>query len=868
LPIARRAAVTMTTTREEGTGPPARDPDLDNNNTSNHQEADDNQHTTVDASLNGDGATYSAACDKLDSDELDIHPDADNPQEVEVKKHAPNAAHNGDGPLSRLMARRQDIVSGELTVPEVEVDFSTLLLDILKHTDREYTSVCYYNADRVFCSVVKTPSDAISFAQGLEKTLGKKTDTWFGINPVQGPERENAGRGSADEVTRLAVLPADLDMKEGGCPDLETAYKIITDLSMILHFRPAAITRSGHGLQPYWVVRETFSILGKHNREALIRRWGRLVTSVANKYGAGVDNIFDLPRILRVPGTYNCKRLNGEEPIPISSHRPAEWEGTGQIDLDKLDHIFTCHGVREEPEDTRSRERVSDPDRWEYSKLTCPYVKTLIKGVPTDIPTGGRHQWMMSKQVRLACAWRLGCITEEDLEHAQDLLYDRLLDLRMGEIVPDHEVFCALKYAIGVAACKTEDEAWDELGGNHNHPEVVEDSETATGQDDAPGTTDLGYDPRERYGDVAALLNGTLPEPPQPVLLRRTDGHHLFYEGQVNTLFGNSEGGKTFIALAACVEDLLAGKRVLFLDLDHNTMQAIVSRMWAMGAPEEKLGDLNWFRYYEPLDRDDILTEVRIAAQWLPHAVVVDSIGEMLPLLGASSDSADDYTIANRDVLQPFANLGAVVIGIDHPAKNKASSALGPCGTIAKKRALGGVSLRVTATKQFDPAHGGEAELRVNKDRHGAVRQHCLFGGHEQKAGTFVLGKRDMYGKTAWRVESPIATGNPQDKEDRYRKAVDELLQTHPTITADDVARHISPDTTPDKAQRDQAAYYLTKMVDDDGKLEVFQSGGRGRGNPTRWRYPPNNPDSEHDLGFYSPTLKSETPSPPNKSET
>src|SRR5258708_3270285 len=35
------------------------------------------------------------------------------------------------------------------------------------------------------------------------------------------------------------------------------------------------------------------------------------------------------------------------------------------------------------------------------------------------------------------------------------------------------------------------------------------------------------------YSDVAALLDGTLPQPPKPALLTRTDGHALLYARRV-----------------------------------------------------------------------------------------------------------------------------------------------------------------------------------------------------------------------------------------------------------------------------------------------------------------------------------------------
>ena len=41
------------------------------------------------------------------------------------------------------------------------------------------------------------------------------------------------------------------------------------------------------------------------------------------------------------------------------------------------------------------------------------------------------------------------------------------------------------------------------------------------------------------YTDIAAMLDGTLPEPPTPEVLSRSDGRPLFYKGEVNLVFGD-----------------------------------------------------------------------------------------------------------------------------------------------------------------------------------------------------------------------------------------------------------------------------------------------------------------------------------------
>ncbi|WP_111767918.1 recombinase RecA [Nakamurella deserti] len=268
-----------------------------------------------------------------------------------------------------------------------------------------------------------------------------------------------------------------------------------------------------------------------------------------------------------------------------------------------------------------------------------------------------------------------------------------------------------------------------------------------------------GFDARvrrgsRRYVDVAAMLAGGLPEPPAPLLLARSDGHCLFYEGQVNVLFGDPESGKTLIALAALSELALGRRRSVFVDIDHNGPEAIVGRLLALGVDPAYLGDPGLFRYMEPEGRNDLLDIVAFLRTWEPAAAVVDSLGELLPLLGRKSNDPDDFTTAHSDVLKPIAVAGAAVIGIDHLAKNTDSRAAGPTGTAAKRRTVSGASIRVTVKEQFVPGRGGSAVLTVNKDRHGGLRRHCPLGSKEPPAGTFsVIPLPD--GALGWDIAPP-----------------------------------------------------------------------------------------------------------------
>jgi hypothetical protein len=256
------------------------------------------------------------------------------------------------------------------------------------------------------------------------------------------------------------------------------------------------------------------------------------------------------------------------------------------------------------------------------------------------------------------------------------------------------------------------------------------------------------------FGDVAAFLAGGMPPPITPVLLRREDGHHLFYAGKVNVLFGDPECGKTWIALAGVVEALNQGRRAAVIDLDHNGLPEIVGRLLDLGARAEALGDPDKFKLAEPED-ESMLSDTVVALRiWRPAVVTVDSLGELLPLLRLSSNSPDDYTSAHRRVLTPLAKAGAVVVAIDHLPKSDDARTHGQTGTLAKRRAVNGVTLRVTVAETFAPGKGGSANMVVEKDRPGGVRAHCPVDGKRQPAGRFVMTPTPD-GALSWKITTP-----------------------------------------------------------------------------------------------------------------
>lgn len=256
------------------------------------------------------------------------------------------------------------------------------------------------------------------------------------------------------------------------------------------------------------------------------------------------------------------------------------------------------------------------------------------------------------------------------------------------------------------------------------------------------------------YIDVAGVLDGTVTAPQTTSGGRRSDGVPLLYGPAVNVLVGAPEAGKTLVAGGMAADELFSHGSCLWADLDHNGAAALLHRLISFGVHRDILTDPARFRLALPEDAEAVAEIVTDAVRWRPSLAIVDSVGELLPMFGANSNDADDYTRVHRAVLTRLAGAGAAVLALDHEAKGIESRAYGATGSAAKKRAVDGALLRVSNVRPFAPETGGEAHLTVVKDRHGALR--ALAGGREPTVARFVLSP--VTGGMHYRFELPAYT--------------------------------------------------------------------------------------------------------------
>ena len=236
--------------------------------------------------------------------------------------------------------------------------------------------------------------------------------------------------------------------------------------------------------------------------------------------------------------------------------------------------------------------------------------------------------------------------------------------------------------------------------------------------------------------DLTWILTGQPPAATPPTWCTRTDGTALFYNGRHNGVFGDPEGGKTWLAQVAGVEALNAGQMFAMIDVDHNGQDHTAARLLLLGARPEHIADPNRFRYYEPEDSDQLRAAVTDITRLAPAVVVIDSLGEILPMLGVKSVDNDEITAALREIVMPPAKAGSCVISVDHLPKSAEARTTGyAIGGTAKKRAVDGSYLRVEARQQPTPGGVGRITLRIEKDRTGELRK-SSGGGY---AGTFTI---------------------------------------------------------------------------------------------------------------------------------
>jgi len=191
----------------------------------------------------------------------------------------------------------------------------------------------------------------------------KTANVWHGVCLRKEKPAKNA-RGKAEDVIAIPGIWLDLDVRGPGHVEqnLPASFEEALDFIKTLPLKPTFIVFTGGGLQPYWLFPEPMrlSTEASWNRaKAVSERWQRFIIAMGKDRGWKLDNTSDLPRVLRLPGTWNRKT---DKPVLVTV--PAEHvDLAARYDLAAVEAALPpVETPQAEPEHAEVHDDVADAD--------------------------------------------------------------------------------------------------------------------------------------------------------------------------------------------------------------------------------------------------------------------------------------------------------------------------------------------------------------------------------------------------------------------------------------------------------------------------------------------------------------------------
>lgn len=187
-------------------------------------------------------------------------------------------------------------------------------------------------------------------------------------------------RGKAEDAAGIFGLWLDIDVqapmrgKTNLPPTIEDAEKIIN----AGRFEPSLVINSGYGLQAWWLFDKPWIFENKFEKDkaaALAQAWVRFYAQAASQHGWALDNVSDLARVMRVPGTLNHK---GTKPVPVEIILNTGKRYTAEELFDAMKNVTNEVKVEEKPVDVDIvvNENATLPKKFAYM---CANIKNFAE---------------------------------------------------------------------------------------------------------------------------------------------------------------------------------------------------------------------------------------------------------------------------------------------------------------------------------------------------------------------------------------------------------------------------------------------------------------------------------------------------------
>ena len=143
------------------------------------------------------------------------------------------------------------------------------------------------------------------------KVLGAHANTYYCV-ALRQKGLSSCARGGIKQIHTVVCMVADIDVL--GPAHKETALPTTEEEAIAfangLKLKPSIIVRSGNGVHAFWLLDKPFIIHNEDEREQireLSAGFGMYVIAEGRKKGWKLDNVQDIPRMLRAPGSLNFK---------------------------------------------------------------------------------------------------------------------------------------------------------------------------------------------------------------------------------------------------------------------------------------------------------------------------------------------------------------------------------------------------------------------------------------------------------------------------------------------------------------------------------------------------------------------------------
>jgi hypothetical protein len=165
----------------------------------------------------------------------------------------------------------------------------------------------------------------------VAQTLATTQNVYFNVGMIAGTPK---GRGKAEDVGALVALWADVDFQSPAHAnhnlpaDAADFERLIPELPL----PPSLVVDSGNGRHLYWLFRDPWVFVDNDDRTRgtlFAKGWHEMVCRAASRLGWSLENLGDITRVLRLPGTVNRKDPEHLKPVAIVT---ADWQCRYSID--------------------------------------------------------------------------------------------------------------------------------------------------------------------------------------------------------------------------------------------------------------------------------------------------------------------------------------------------------------------------------------------------------------------------------------------------------------------------------------------------------------------------------------------------------